>query len=178
MRKIKLDKFKNKNIYLAIALILFLFLLLFFINGFSGFNNLKKEHNDNINSNFATAYLSLDEDEDEDEKDITPFENKIITINDNNNINFLYGYYLDKISNGDFVMIKELDKTFAEVIHHHNNPAIFVSFSLKNINSCKDYPHVVNSLIAETMRKPLKPYILTLNNDDIIKLNNLVRKCQ
>lgn len=173
------DLLNNKPILIAIGVIMIAIILGFFFK--NNLSSTNKESTKEIIVNKNDVLNILDKNNPDDNKfaqSVLYVEDKPLINKDASNIGYLYNFYSMKISDNEFVMDAELDKTIAEVIFRHENPWILSSYMINTINNCKDYPNVTNALIAETMRKPLKPYIVSLSKNEILKLNDLVQKCK
>ena len=180
---------ENMAIIIAIVIIVLVCLALVFVKkNYSNISNTTRNDTkaDQIQSQRNAAYSMIVTDNDEDkefsqrlQQEDKIQQNPIYGKNENQttDINYLYNYYTYKIDGQELVITKENEKTLAEIIFQHQNPSILVSFTLKHINTCQDHPIIINALIAETIRKPLKPYILSLPKNDILKLDQLAKKC-
>ena len=81
------------------------------------------------------------------------------------------------IDNSQFKLSKQFDSTLAYAIYYGDNPSFIIRKILPELKNCSEYKNIVDAIVADTQRQPLKQYFYMMNNNDIQKIDILVQQC-
>lgn len=91
--------------------------------------------------------------------------------------NDIIEFYNQMIDNNQFKLSKQFDSTLAYAIYYGDNPSFIIRKILPELRSCSEYKNIVDAIVADTQRQPLKQYFYMMNSNDIQKIDVLVQQC-
>ena len=91
--------------------------------------------------------------------------------------NDIIEFYNQMIDNNQFKLSKQFDSTLAYAIYYGDNPSFIIRKILPELRSCSEYKNIVDAIVADTQRQPLKQYFYMMNSNDIQKIDILVQQC-
>lgn len=91
--------------------------------------------------------------------------------------NDIVEFYNQMIDNNQFKLSKQFDSTLAYAIYYGDNPSFIIRKILPELKNCSEYKNIVDAIVADTQRQPLKQYFYMMNRNDIQQINALVQQC-